>query len=186
MNRAGRIVLNAMLFNAGWLGCVLSSRWGAALMSPVVVAGILALQVMLHERAERGALLRTIAVVGVLGTIVDTGMLWAGVLSFRGSSEISAVFVVWIGAFWVNFAATLLVALRWFRDHLVIAAVVGAVSAPGTYYAGELLGALALNEDRVLAMVALGVEWAVVFPVVLVMSGMMERSRGRAGGESGP
>lgn len=179
MNRAGRIVLNAMLFNVGWLGCVLSSRWGVAMLAPVIVGVIVVAQVMLHERAERGALLRTIAVVGVLGTIVDTGMLWAGVLSFRGSSEISAVFVVWIGAFWVNFAATLLIALRWFRDHLVIAAVVGAMSAPGTYYGGELLGALALHEDRVFAMVALGVEWAVVFPVVLVIGGVMERTRGR-------
>lgn len=186
-----RFVLSGLLFNAGWLACILASRFGAPLAAWGAVAPILAVHlVMTGARFRRNEVLSA-AVITALGAALDTAMLAAGVLRFEGSSEPTATFVLWIAAFWLNFALLLGVSLRWLRGRWWLSVVLGAVSAPGTYYAGELLGALELGEVRRDAMIAIGVEWAVALPVVVAVSAWLEQrlsspdaddSRSRAAG----
>jgi len=174
VNRILRIVINASAFNAGWLACVLASRWGAPLAAIPVVTLVLGLHVVLTPRAQRAAELRSLGAVAAVGTVVDTGMLAAGVLRFEGSA---ATFVLWIAAFWVNFAALLNVSLRWLRRRWLLAAVLGAVGAPGTYLAGEQLGALALHESRVIGLGVIAVEWAVLLPLVSLIGWRLTGAR---------
>jgi len=175
MNPIVRIAVNALGFNLGWFACVLASRFGAPLAALPFVALVVAAHLTLIARDDRAREARAVAVIAAIGTVVDCVMLGAGVLAFGGSHEISATFVLWIGAFWVNFACTLGVALRWLRGRPALAAVLGGISAPGTYYAGELLGALTLHDDALIWSLALGVEWAVMLPLISALQARLTR-----------
>jgi len=166
MNPVVRIAINALGFNLGWFACVLASRWDVPLAALPVVALVVALHLTLVARDDRWREARAVALIAAIGTVVDSAMLVSGVLAFQGSHALSLTFVLWIGAFWINFACTLGVALRWLRGRPILAAVLGGISAPGTYYAGELLGALTLHERPVVWSLALGIEWAIMLPVI--------------------
>ena len=175
MNPILRIAVNALGFNLGWFGCVLASRWDAPLAAIPVVALVVAVHLTLVARDDRMREARAVALIAAIGTVVDSAMLGAGVLAFGGSHALSITFVLWIGAFWVNFACTLGVALRWLRGRPILAAVLGGISAPGTYYAGELLGALTLHDDALVWSLALGIEWAIMLPLISALQARLTR-----------
>lgn len=186
MSTFTRICVSVLLFYVGWFACVLASRWDAALWSLPIVAAAVTGQLMLTERSRRGREVALVLLLGPGGAAIDTGMLALGILGFQASHTPSVTFVLWIGAFWVNFAATLNPTMFWFRKHLVIASVAAFVSAPGAYVAGDLLGALTLHENMLLAVLVLGAEWAIVFPVLLVLAGKLNPDPRQAPGPSAP
>jgi hypothetical protein len=173
-----RFVLSGLLFNVGWFSCILASRYGVPLGAWGLVAAIVFVHLALTAKAYRRSEALSALVITVLGAALDTAMLSAGVLRFQGSSEPTLTFVLWIAAFWLNFAILLGVALRWLRGRWWLSVLLGAVSAPGTYYAGELLGALELGElmgdTKRNAMIAIGVEWAIALPVIVWISARFE------------
>jgi len=162
-----RIVANASAFNIGWLACILASRWGAPLAAVPAVGIVLLVQLLMLPRRRRSGAARAILTVTALGTIVDTAMLSAGILRFQDSTLPSLTFVLWIGSFWVNFAALPNVSLVWLRGRPLLAAALGAVSAPGTYLLGERLGALELHASKPLALGVIALEWALLLPVIM-------------------
>lgn len=170
-----RIAINALAFNLGWFACVLASRWGAPLAAAPVVGVIVALHLALTPTRDRAREALAVSLIAGLGIVIDSAMLGAGVLGFRGSHAVGPVFVIWIGAFWFNFACTLGVALRWLRGRSVLAAVLGVASAPGTYYFGSVLGALELHERALVWSLALGIEWGVVLPFISWAQGRLTR-----------
>jgi len=184
-----RFVVSGLLFNVGWFACILASRFDVPLAAWGVVGAIAALHLVLTGARFRRSEALSAVVITALGAGLDTAMLAAGVLRFDGSSEPSVTFVLWIGAFWLNFALLLGVALRWLRGRWWLSVILGAVSAPGTYYAGELLGALeigqVMGDTKRNAMIAIGVEWAIALPVVVAISALCERRLSSRGGSGG-
>jgi tetrahydromethanopterin S-methyltransferase subunit D len=55
------------------------------------------------------------------------------------------------------------------KGRLLMAAVFGAVGGPMAYYAGYKLGAVAVP-DIAVAMLALGIGWAVMMPLLMFLS----------------
>lgn len=174
-----RLIVNIVGFQAGWLSCVVGAANGLALLGPLVVVCVLAVHLWLHAARRREAL--AIGVVACVGTLVDAGLAGAGVLTFEHGSL--GVFSLWLGALWVNFAATLSVSLRWLGRWVLVAAVLGAVSGPSTYYAGMRLGAIGFGTDVWRALGILALEWAIALPLALMAFERIHRS---GLGESGP
>lgn len=181
-----RIIINAAAFNVGWLGCVLASRWGEPLAALPVVGVIVLVHLSWTVRQAWGRQLASMTCVTALGVGVDTVMLRLGVLGFRGSLP---VYVLWMAAFWANFATLPSVSLRWLAPRWWLAALLGAVSAPGTYLAGARLGALSLGEPVWRSMVVIAAEWAVLLPIIMAIATRLSRADGapgRASGTTGP
>ncbi|MFG0275668.1 MAG: DUF2878 domain-containing protein [Phycisphaerales bacterium] len=160
-----RFVANILAFEIGWSACVLGLAHDRAWLGPLVVACIAAGTLMTDRRPSR----ETVAVltVAALGLGLDSILLGAGVLDLAHGPRVAgaplAFFPVFF-AMWVNFALLLNVSLRWLHGRWILAAVLGGVSAPPTYYLAQRFGAVELAEPRWLALATIGVGYALAVP----------------------
>ena len=75
----------------------------------------------------------------------------------------------WMIGLWALFASTLNVSLNWLKKHTALAILLGAISGPLCYWAGERLGALSLlNFNSAMVYLALG--WAIAVPLLLKLA----------------
>ncbi len=77
---------------------------------------------------------------------------------------------LWDVMIWANFSIALNVSLRFLQHRLLTAALLGAVFAPGTYYAGDRLGALVFSEPVLGGLVWVGAVWFFVMPGLSLMA----------------
>jgi len=160
-----RMAVNILAFNAGWFACTLGGAHDADWVAFAVVATVVMVHLIWQRRAASEVVL--LAGVGVLGTIIDSIQMHIGVFMFPGRTE-SLLVPMWFSAFWVNFATLLNVSLRWMQTRCWAAIVFGLLGGPAAYYAGAKLGAIELHDNTLLALLAIGLEWAVVTPLLLL------------------
>ncbi len=147
------MLLNAALFQAGWLLCVLE-RGPLALIATALILAVHGRWVCQNPR-EWWLILG----LGAFGTALDFLLLQAGVFRFEGHDFPP----FWLTAMWLLFASTLNHSLRWLQARWWLAALCGAIAAPLSYMAGARLGALEIDTAR-LPLLALA--WALLLPLV--------------------
>ena len=169
---------NFVLFQLGWFACVWGAASGHPDLGPIVVLAILALHFGLL-REKRGEA-QTILAVGVLGSLVECGMLAARVYRPAVAPLWGWVCPLFLVALWFLFAFALNGCLRWLQGRLGLAALFGLVGGPLSYGAGERLGAIRFNDDRLYAAAAMGLVWGAMTPLVLWIARALKE---RAGAE---
>lgn len=160
-----RLVLNVVAFQIGWFACVLSAAQGQAWIGVLLVGMLLGLHLFLTT--DRMRELRLLLSVGVVGFVVDSVQAACGIFSFGSAGAVSWMSPPWMVALWLNLATTLRFSLRWLTDRAFLAAALGAVTGPLSYYAGARLGAFTFPADLGVSMTTLAVVWAIVLPGVL-------------------
>ena len=159
-----RLLINFVAFQAGWFACV----WGAAhdmvVAGTVVAALIVALHLFCSVRSREE--LKLVAAAVVMGAILDSIVLATGVLQFHAGSFISGVAPGWILALWALFATTLNVSLTWLRGRWLLAAVLGAIAGPLSYWAGARLGAVVFLQPLP-GFAVMAIEWAIAMPLLM-------------------
>jgi hypothetical protein len=168
-----RKVINFALFQAGWFTCVLAAAADRAWLGPLAVLLVLAIHLTLIERSW--AELAFLMVAGALGTVLDSLQVWLGAVRFAGPRTLNVLCPLWITALWFGFSTTLNVSLGWLRQRYVLAAILGAVAGPLTYLGAARLGALEIP-STLFAVATVGLEYAVILPLLLLVSGMIRRS----------
>lgn len=170
-----RLIVNIVGFQAGWFACILGAAHGMVWLGPIVVVIVLGVNLALNP--SWGREIASLVAIAAAGTAIDTGLHLAGLLTFdHGRGPVSWVFVPWIGALWLNFAATLSVSMRWLTRLPVLAiAAIGVASGPGTYALGVRLGALGFHEQAWISLAALAIEWAIALPGALWLSRRIHR-----------
>lgn len=164
-------VINFLAFYVGWFACVAGAGRGHLYLGPLVVAGLVALHLCLVPDARRE--LRLVVAAAVLGYAVDTGQTLIGVLAFGASGSLWWLPPLWLLGLWFMFATTLNVSFRALAGRYRLAAVLGAISGPLSYYAGVRLGAAEFPHP-VFSVFMLALAWALLMPVMVRLS---ERSR---------
>jgi len=155
---------NILLFQAGWLACVLGAASGMPWLSGPAVAAILAWHL---SRARKPWL-----ELGLAGLCALTGIAFESVLAQTGwvSYDTGQVFPgtapYWMVALWVMFATTLNVSLRPLRTKLRLAAVLGAIGSPMAYFGGARLDALEITAHGP-ALLAIAIGWALLTPLLM-------------------
>lgn len=167
-------LINVLAFYLGWFACILGAGRGYPFIGPLVVTILLGVHFSLTPDVTREVSL--ILLVGVLGSSLDTGLMLSGVYSFPGHS-LSWLCPLWITALWLNFATTFNTSLSWLRRRYTLAAVLGAVAGPLSYYAGARLGALRLNLDSTLTLLILAAIWGVLLPGLLRLAVFVPQRR---------
>jgi len=161
------IIINALVFQAGWLCCVLAGAnqlpWLGTLTALLIVAGHIT-----YARDSRKEL-SLILIAGGIGAVWDSFLVYAGWLNYPSGILIEGTAPHWIVAMWLLFATTLNVSLRWLKQRRLLAGVLGAVSGPAAYFAGWKLGGVQMP-DPVIAMLALGFGWALFMPLLMSLS----------------
>lgn len=149
-------VVNAVLFQLGWLACVL----GGDAVAVGMLAAILFCHFGLVYRGEHEW--RLIAIVGLLGVLCDSLLALAGVLVFDKPSL--GLIPVWLACLWLIFATTLRHSLAWLERRLWLAALLGALAGPSSYIAGARLADVGFASQPLLSPLLLSLIWALLLP----------------------
>ena len=148
---------NAVLFQIGWLICVAgdSRLWLAVPLTFLIVH--------LLWIADRGELAMIIKVT-LAGTLLDSLLANAGVFDFRQHTGV--LIPAWLILLWALLATTLRHCLAWTAQPWWLASMLGAVSAPLSYYAGSKLAGVGFPYGQSVPLIGLAVLWAGVFPLL--------------------
>ena len=157
-------VLTFVAFYASWFACVVGAARGHTALGPIVVAACLLVHLRFARQPAHEAVL--ILTVGLLGWLVDTGQAIAGVFTFPATSPLPWACPPWLVAIWMIFASTLNGPMRWMGGRPVVAALLGALGGPVSYFYGAQLGAITLHADVSVSLTALALVWAAVMPAM--------------------
>lgn len=154
-----RNLLNFVLFQAGWLVCVIYP----SVQSLLVVAGVLAVHFALvsHHRALE---LQFIGAGIVLGGLLDTLWLQIGVLETTDAD--SQIAPPWLLGVWAVFMTTLCHSLGWIGRSRWMKWVLPPLAGPFAYWSASKLGAVSLP-DPGFSLGALAIGWWLIFPLLL-------------------
>ncbi|MDJ0741296.1 MAG: DUF2878 domain-containing protein [Gammaproteobacteria bacterium] len=162
-----RLIVNFVAFQVAWFACVLGGAHGVPWIGPLVVAilAVAHLRAVPDARAE-GLLLLAAALVG---TVFDSALVVSGWLAYPSGQWFAWMAPYWIVAMWVAFATTLNVSLDWLKGRMLLAVAFGAAGGPLAYLGGAALGGVVLV-DATSALLALGIGWAGIMPLLMALA----------------
>ncbi len=160
-----RAIANAVVFQVGWWIAVLGTGWAYHWIGPLLVACLVCVNVC--SSADRRATARIVIVVGLFGTLLDSALSFAGLLLFVENPFAPWLCPPWLIALWCLLATTLNGSLRWLAGRDRLAALVGGIFGPLSYYAAQQLGTLRLGRNEALSLLLLSILWAVLLPLLL-------------------
>lgn len=126
------VLVNALGFEVIWTLCVMGGSWVAA------VAG--SAWVTLHLRyVGKPDEWRLVAAFALLGLAIDGSLQLAGGLIFNNQWLIAGLLPLWLWMLWPLFATLVHHSLAWLWRRPWLAAALGALGGPLSYYAGAEL-----------------------------------------------
>jgi hypothetical protein len=161
------VLINLIAFKLAWVSTIFGGANGLPLLGPVAVAVAVAIHLSLAPMPSRELML--ILFTGAIGMSWDSMLVTAGWLVYPTGNFAAGLAPYWILGMWMLFATTLNVAFRWLRSRLALAAGMGAVFGPLSYFAGSTAGAVTLVEP-VAALVSLGMAWALLMPGLVILA----------------
>jgi len=166
-----KFVLNMLLFQIGWLACVLGAASGRPWAGVVTAVAVIGWH--LARATEPTRELALVAVAALTGATFETVLAQAGWVHFDSGVLLKGTAPYWMVALWAVFATTLNVSLRSLRERPWLAALLGAAGGPAAYYAGAQLGALEFVTVGA-ALAAIGAGWALLAPALLLAARRMD------------
>lgn len=159
-------IINFVLFQISWLGCVLSGAAGQNLPALLITVFF----VLIHRRffAWRYADTRLIIAGLLVGLFLDSAYSAAGLMVYNAQTW-PPIAPWWILCLWVNFILTLNHSLSWMLERRWLAALLAGIGSPLSYYAGQKLGALNWQQPEMLVVIA-ALSWAIAVPFLLTLA----------------
>ncbi|TNE75820.1 MAG: DUF2878 domain-containing protein [Gammaproteobacteria bacterium] len=154
-------VINFVLFQAGWIACVLYPGLPAAGLALL----FLGFHIAVISR-NRWSELQFIGLGTVLGGILDGVWFRTGILD-DGSGTVLLT-PPWLVAIWALFMTTLCHSLDWISKQRWLLFAFPPLAGPFAYWSASQLGAVELP-DFWLSIVALAIGWLVIFPGLLYL-----------------
>ncbi len=162
-----RVLINFICFQLGWFACVISAAEGVPVVGLAMAAAAVGLHLFLARDAQAEGLLVVFAV--IIGLGYDSLLVASGWIRYPSGMVIPGLAPYWILAIWALFATTLNLSMAWLRDRLWLAAALGALFGPLSYLGGGRLGGLEFLQSTA-ALTALSAGWAVLMPLMLMLS----------------
>ncbi len=154
-------IANAVLFQLGWLACVLggNSLW--------LLLALAALVIHLRWISSWAAEGRLILCVVIVGTAVDSVLRYLDVFRF---ADASPLIPLWLMLLWALLATTLRHCLAWSARPWWLASALGAVGGALSYYAGGRLAGVQFPYGDIPTLIVIGLLWAGLFPLLHLMA----------------
>lgn len=161
-------LFNLVGFQAVWWACVLGAGAGVAWAGPAAATLYAVMHFSLTPNRQRD--LRLLAMALVFGLLLDGALGASGLLSYAGASDYPVLAPGWILALWAAFALTLTHSMAWFVTRPWAAAGFGLIGGPLAYAgASAAAGAVTFPHGSVLALIAVGLGWALALPLLYAM-----------------
>ncbi|MCF7957028.1 MAG: DUF2878 domain-containing protein [Phycisphaerae bacterium] len=155
---------NFISVNVGWMACVLGAARGYHWLGGVVVTSLFVIHILVIDRHNMSKIFIVAFATMVIGFFVDTALILLGAIEPNRWLIPAPLTTLWDIAIWANFSLALNSSLRFLQEKPLVAAVLGAIFAPGTYYAGAGLGALHISEPHFVSLLWVGGAWFFVMP----------------------
>lgn len=158
-------IINFIGFQLGWFTCAFSAAHEQQWIAVGVVAFMLFIHLSFSKRWKQDVYF--ILTVTLLGGSIETLAGLLGVYSYNGSSYPNWIVPLWFLALWALFASTLHYSLSWLNHRYVLAALLGAVAGPLSYFGGEKIGAINIVDNMVLSLIWLILIWGMGMPFLM-------------------
>lgn len=160
-------ILNLLIFQAGWLVCLLGGD-GYAIAYTV-------LALLIHHRyvLEHVSEWRLIAIVAVVGCLWDSLLATFGVVDYANTGLLAIP--VWLICLWILFATTFMHGLSWLNRYLWIAAIFAAVLGPASYWSGVELTDAQFGLPTLTSLVVMAIGWSTLFPAGIYLTRRYEQ-----------
>ncbi len=162
----GYALVNLLANQAAWLVAVCAGARGLWWPGAAAVGMVVAVHLLTSEHPAREC--SRLVVAGVLGFACDAALGFSGACSWTGGAADGRVPPPWLTALWLNFATMLTASLTWLVPRWRLGMVFGALGGPLAYLAGARLGALAFPHGTMIALLAIGMCWAVAMVPLLL------------------
>ena len=153
-----KTLVNAVLFQAGWLACVFAAKQPWLLAVPI--AALLVHFLWTSSWAAEG---RLVASVMLLGSVLDSFLLNIGVLDFGSNS---LLLPAWLALLWALMGTTLNHSLAWSARHWWLASLLGGVGGSLSSLAGSRIADVSVPSGQTPTLILLAAIWAVVLPLL--------------------
>lgn len=169
-----RFGVNSAIFYAAWFVCVLLQMpWAVWFAAAAVVVHLTWVRPGHREWL-------VVIVCSALGIVIDSALTATGVFRFD-SADVGAIMgtwlaPIWLMAIWLVFATTLNVSMKPFASRLWLAALLGGIAAPMSYFAGARLDVVSFPLGTPTTLLLLGAIWVFIFPLFLFVAGRLTRN----------
>jgi hypothetical protein len=160
-------IQNLTLFKLGWLACVYFAAVGQPMLSLLAVAAVASLHLTRVPVPAKEAFFLVSA--GLIGLVWESLVVSTGLVQYTGQAAGSWLAPSWIVAMWVLFGTTINHGFSWTKRHWAIGAAFGLVGGPMAFYGGSAMGAVEFTHTLA-ALALLGVGWAVLLPLLSLLS----------------
>lgn len=169
-------LMQFLFFQVGWLSCVLGAAYGRAEWG--AVGGLAMALLILALTDNRRRLILVLLFATFIGPLADLIQVASGMIRLKQPLLFGFWIPVWLWAMWPLFAAVLKDSFGWLFSRWVPAIGLGAVAGPLSYWAGARLGAVDLHPDLWPSLLAIALEWALMFPILLGLTQKAVTNRG--------
>jgi len=163
-------VWNIISVNIGWMVCILGAARGHHWLGLVVVTILFGIHIILIERRKINIVFFVASATIALGFLIDTTLIFIGTLEPNRWVMPTPFTTVWDLMIWANFSLALNTSLRFLQKKPFTAAILGATFAPGTYYAGDRLGALHFSKPIFFNLIWVGILWCFAMPCLSLIA----------------
>ncbi|MGB0847707.1 MAG: DUF2878 domain-containing protein [Thiolinea sp.] len=162
------IISNFVLFQLGWLACVLGGANQLPLAGSLVAATVIAIHIW--RAGNPMAEIRLVISALIIGLIFESLLTLNQISRYPSGVIVEGFAPHWMVMMWGLFATTMNVSMRWVNNlSLPLIILLGAVLAPLSYLAGNRLqGVMFTNTTTALLWIAAG--WAVLFPLLTLIA----------------
>ncbi|MGQ0674010.1 MAG: DUF2878 domain-containing protein [Hyphomicrobium sp.] len=178
MSDGFRTLLNVVAFYIGWFAIVLAAAREQGWLA--LAAGLAVVALHLAVTRQPAVELKLIVAAALVGLALETTLIGLDLARYAAAGPIAALPPAWLIGLWMAFATTFTVSLRPLQNRPLLAAMLGVVAAPLSYLAGDRLGGMQLSEPLLLSLGAIGLLWAVAFPMLLRLARHWEPARAAA------
>jgi len=158
-------VVNLVLFQVVWFATILGAANGS--FWPGSVAMSLAMVVHYLLTRTRRADFMMVALATLAGLVIETIFLQSGLLVYARSDLWVQLAPGWVLILWANFALTLNGCLRWLQGRYLLAAMLGAIGGPLSYFGGIRFGAASADVAMPIVLLVIAITYALVTPLFL-------------------
>lgn len=165
-----------VVLQVGWFSSVVGAARGFYWLGPSVVGVLCVLHLgYSYSWAED---LKLMVALALFGTLADSLQSALGLLNFQGSWW-SWLCPLWISLLWLHFGTLRQSFFRLFRGRLALAALLGALAGPLSYWAGARLGAVTFHPNPWWTVLSVALVWGTVLPAATYWT--FRRERGSKG-----
>ena len=159
-----QIIRNLALYQLAWFACV----FGAAYSMPYLGSAVAFIIVAIHLHSQEWSTSEFAFIGGVtlVGVVFDSLLAHSGWVIYASHEPTSFLAPVWIMALWSAFATLFSVSLRWIKDRMPTALLLGALGGPLAYFAGERIGAIEILSHQP-TYLALALGWTLVMALIV-------------------